>query len=74
MAKFLHTVEDPETFVDLAAFNLCEDPALRQRLLETLDIHARLALFKQQLRADIDALKLRHRLQGRLADDHISDN
>jgi ATP-dependent Lon protease len=74
MAKFLHTVEDPETFVDLAAFNLCEDPALRQRLLETLDIHARLALFKRQLRADIDALKLRHRLQGRLADDHISDN
>jgi ATP-dependent Lon protease len=74
MAKFLHTVEDPETFVDIAAFSLCDNPALKQQLLETLDIHTRLDLFKRQLRADIDAIKLRRRLQGRLADEGIPNN
>ena len=73
-ADFLKTVDDPETFVDLAAFSLCTDPALKQTLLETLDIHRRLELFRAQVHADLDALKLRHKLQGNLPDDKISDN
>jgi Lon protease-like protein len=73
-AKFLKTIEDPETFVDLAAFSLCENSALKQRLLETLDVHARLQLFSSQLRTEIETIKLRRKLQGRLPDDHISDN
>jgi Lon protease-like protein len=74
MTAFLKTVEDPEAFVDIAAFSLCEDTGLKQTLLETLDVHRRLELFGAQLRRDIDSLKLRRKLQGRLPDDRISGN
>jgi len=74
MAEFLRTVEDPEVFIDLAAFSLCENSALKQRLLETLDVHRRLELFAKQLRGEIEALRLRRKLQGRLPDERISDN
>jgi Lon protease-like protein len=74
MTAFLKTVEDPEAFVDIAAFSLCEDAALKQKLLETLDVHRRLELFGQQLRTEIDALKLRRKLQGRLPDERIAEN
>jgi Lon protease-like protein len=74
ITDFLRKVEDPETFVDLAAFSLCDSHRLKQKLLETLDLGARLGLFNHQLRHEIDALKLHRKLQGGLADDHISDN
>jgi ATP-dependent Lon protease len=74
LTQFLKTIEDPETFVDLAAFSLCDDTRLKQRLLETLDVHQRLRLFADALRSEIDALKLRNRLQGRLSDDDIANN
>jgi ATP-dependent Lon protease len=74
MAAFLKTVEDPEAFVDIAAFSLCENAALKQRLLETLDVHLRLKLFGAQLRNEIEGLKLRRKLQGRLPDDRINEN
>jgi Lon protease-like protein len=74
MTAFLKTVDDPEAFVDIAAFSLCEDSALKQRLLETLDVHRRLELFGAQLRKEIERLKLRRKLQGRLPDERISEN
>jgi ATP-dependent Lon protease len=74
MAAFLKTVEDPEAFVDIAAFSLCDDMLLKQKLLETLDVHRRLKLFSNQIRGEIADLKLRRKLQGRLPDDHIADN
>lgn len=74
MATFLKSVDDPEAFVDIAAFNLCDNPGLKQTLLETLDVHRRLELFSAEVRAEIDALKLRRKLQGRLPDDKIADN
>jgi ATP-dependent Lon protease len=74
MTAFLKTVEDPESFVDIAAFSLCEDAALKQKLLETLDVHRRLELFSAQLRTEIQALKLRRKLQGNLPDERISEN
>jgi Lon protease-like protein len=74
MTAFLKTVEDPEAFVDIAAFSLCEDTALKQRLLETLDVHLRLELFGAQLRSEIESLKLRRKLQGHLPDERISEN
>lgn len=74
MAEFLRTVEDPEVFIDLAAFSLCDDSALKQKLLETLSVRRRLELFSQQLRGEISALKLNRKLQGGLPDDRISDN
>jgi Lon protease-like protein len=39
LSRFLKTVQDPEIFVDLAAFSFCEKPRLKQKLLETLDGH-----------------------------------
>jgi ATP-dependent Lon protease len=74
MTSFLKTVEDPEAFVDIAAFSLCPDARLKQKLLETLDVHRRLELFGRRLRRDIEQLKLRRRLQGPLADDRICEN
>lgn len=73
-AQFLKTVDDPETFVDLAAFSLCEDVRLKQKLLETLSVHRRLELFAGQIRSDINAMKLRRKLQGHLGDDDICLN
>jgi len=74
MAKYLRTISDPEVYVDLAAFGLCDDPALRQLLLETLDIGRRLELFASRTRREIGQLELQRRLQGGLADDNISGN
>ena len=74
LTDFLKTVDDPETFVDIAAFNLCENSALKQTLLETLDVHRRLGLLLQDVRAEIETIKLRRKLQGGLGDARISDN
>ncbi len=74
MTDFLRTVQDPETFVDLAAFSLCEDHCLKQHLLETLDIHQRLQLFTTYLQRELADLRLRQQLQGRLPDENIADN
>ena len=74
LTAFLKTVEDPEAFVDIAAFSLCEDNALKQKLLETLDVHRRLQLFGAQLRREIERLKLQRKLQGHLPEDRISEN
>ncbi len=74
MAAFLKTVDDPEAFVDIAAFSLCDDTKLKQKLLETLDVRRRLELFSERVRGEIADLKLRRKLQGRLTDDRIADN
>ena len=74
MTDFLKTVDDPETFVDIAAFSLCENAGLKQKLLETLDVNRRLQLFTRQVKVEIDSIKLRRKLQGNLADDSIPNN
>jgi Lon protease-like protein len=74
LSRFLKTVEDPEIFVDLAAFSFCEKPRLKQKLLETLDVHHRLELLSEDIRADIESIKLRKRLQGDLSDEGIAGN
>jgi len=72
--RFLKTVEDPEIFSDLTAFNLCDDPRLKQKLLETLDVHKRLELLNRHLRVEVESLKLLKKLQGDLPDDRIVSN
>jgi len=74
ITDFLGKVGDPETFVDLAAFSLCESQALKQKLLETLNIGARFGLFTRQLRIEIGAIKLHRKLQGGLPDSRIAEN
>jgi Lon protease-like protein len=74
MTDLLKTVEDPEIFADIAAFNLCDDVPVKQRLLETLDVNRRLLLLLKVLRTEVDAAMLHLRLQGGLPDDRISLN
>jgi len=74
ITEFLGKVGDPETFLDLAAFSLCDKHSLKQKLLETLDVGARFELFSRQLRVEIDRIKLQRKLQAGLSDSRISDN
>lgn len=71
LADFMRTVEDPDIFADIAAFNFCESPLLKQRLLETLDVSERLQALSLHLQGEIDAFHLRQNLQGELSDDDI---
>lgn len=74
MTQFLETIDDFDTFADVAVFNLCDDPALKQRLLEELDTRRRLQLFAAQLKADVEQQRLRRKLQGHLPDDGVVNN
>lgn len=73
-SQFLRTVSDPDAFIDLAAFTLCPDPALKQRLLETLDVEQRLKIYGDALRQEIETLSLHRKLQGGLPNDDIANN
>ena len=74
MTRFLESIEDIDTFADLAVFNLCEDSVIKQQLLETLETGRRLRLFAASLKSEIEAQRLRRKLQGRLPDDGIVNN
>lgn len=74
LTEFLRTIDDPETFADLAAFNLCSDAGLKQRVLETLNVRDRIALLVGWARREVEALRLRKTLQGGLSDEDISLN
>jgi len=74
MTQFLESIEDFDAFADIAAFNLCEDSQLKQKLLEELDTCRRMRLFAARLQGEIVEKKLTRKLQGPLLDDHIVDN
>ncbi len=74
MTQFLESIEDFDAFADIASFNLCDDSELKQQLLEELDTRRRMHLLAERLKADVEAHKIRRKLQGRLPDDHIADN
>jgi Lon protease-like protein len=74
MNQFLESIEDFDTFADIAVFNLCEDDTLKQRLLEELDTRRRLQLFVAQLKREVEDQRLRRKLQGGLEDDDILKN
>ena len=74
MTQFLESIDDIDTFADIAVFNLCEDSAIKQQLLETLETRRRLQLFAAALKSEIEAQRLRRKLQGRLPDEGIANN
>jgi ATP-dependent Lon protease len=74
VTDLLKTVEDPEIFADIAAFNLCDNAFLKQKLLETLDVNRRLVMLLQSLRTEISAAIINKQLQGGLPDDRIAHN
>ena len=74
MTRFLDSIEDLDTFADIAVFNLCEDSAIKQLLLETLETRRRLQLFAASLKSEIETQRLRRKLQGHLPDEGIANN
>jgi ATP-dependent Lon protease len=60
LTKFLRGIDDPET--------------LKQRLLETLSVHERLAMLNAWARREVDEIRLRKKLQGGLADEDVANN
>jgi uncharacterized ferritin-like protein (DUF455 family) len=74
ITQFLESIDDIDAFADIAAFNLCEDSAIKQQLLETLETRRRLQLFADSLKVEIQDQRLRRKLQGPLTDDQIVDN
>ena len=74
MNDLLGAVDDPEIFADIAAFNLCKNSPLKQKLLETLDVNRRLALLLKILRSDVDSAVLHLKLRGGPPDDRVSMN
>ncbi len=69
--SYLKSIDEPDILVDLAAFSLCEDADLKQRLLETVDTSRRLELFIERLSNEIGEIRLQKILQGKLDDDDI---
>ena len=74
MTRFLESIEDIDTFADVAAFNLCKNSAIKQQLLETLETRRRLQLFAASLKSAIETQRLRRKLQGHLPDSDIVNN
>jgi len=73
-ASMLAAVQDPEIFADIAAFNLCKNAVLKQKLLETLDVNRRLALLLKILRTEVDGAILQLKLRGCLPNDRVALN
>jgi ATP-dependent Lon protease len=73
-ASMLAAVQDPEIFADIAAFNLCKNAVLKQKLLETLDVNRRLALLLNILRSEVSSAIMQLKLRGYLPDDRVSMN
>lgn len=69
--SYLKSIDEPDVLADLAAYSLCEDPELKQRLLETVETSRRLELFIEQLSKEIGDIRLQKILQGTLDDDDI---
>lgn len=74
MTDLLGTVDDPEIFADIAAFNLCKNAPLKQKLLETLNVNRRLAILLKVLRSEIDTAVMHLKLRGGLPEDRVSLN
>ena len=74
LARLIEPVEDPDAFADLSAFGLCEEPALKQRLLETLTTRERLHLIARNLGRELRTARLQRELQGGLPDEDIHRN
>lgn len=72
--EFLKGLKEPEPFVDVAIQAICQCPDMKQRLLETLDLGDRYALFEKFLRKEKDRNDLFRRLQGETRDDEIELN
>lgn len=71
---FLDGLHDPETYVDLASFTLCEDNDIKQQLLEMLDASKRFARLKGYLEKSNTEMLLERKLRGPLDQEQADRN
>lgn len=72
--EFLHSLTQPAPFIDVAIHSLCPDPVVKQRLLETLSLDNRYAVFEQFLMKEDLKFDLFRKLQGDTREDEIELN
>lgn len=72
--EFLHALDEPAPFIDVAIHSICQDARIKQRLLETLSLHDRYAIFEQFLMKEQRRLELFQKLQGDTREDEIDLN
>ncbi len=71
---FLDDLADPETYLDLVSFTLCDDSDTKQQLLETLDTRRRYRRLLDYLQRTNDQLRLEKQLRGNLKEDRLDRN
>jgi len=71
---FLEGFGDPETYLDLASFTLCDDNDVKQELLETLNASQRFERLRDYLLASNASLTLERKLRGNLDSDEVDRN
>ncbi len=71
---FLRSLEQADTFIDVAIHSICADTAMKQELLETLSLQKRYRRFEHYLLREQAQLELFERLQGKTRDDEIELN
>ena len=72
--RFLHKIQDPDVFIDLASFSILDELSIKQQLLETTGVESRYKVFLQWLKEDVRKRELDRKLKGRLSDDDILNN
>lgn len=71
---FLRSLEQPETFIDVAIHSICGEAEVKQKLLETLCVEQRYSSFERYLADEMAQLDLFDQLQGKTRDDEIELN
>ncbi len=74
MYDFLAELKDPQTYVDLVSYTLCQDIDTKQQLLETLDARRRFQRLLDYLHRENQQLQLEKQLRGHLQEDRLDRN
>ncbi|MEX0325552.1 MAG: LON peptidase substrate-binding domain-containing protein [Puniceicoccaceae bacterium] len=72
--QFIHSLEAPGPFIDVAVHSLCQNAVTKQMLLETLSLERRFDLFLEFLGKECQRHELFRLLQGSTKDEEIDYN
>ena len=72
--RFIHSLETPGPFIDVAAHSICHNAKAKQQMLETLSLQKRFDLFIEFLGKECSRHELFRLLQGSTKDEEIDHN
>jgi Lon protease-like protein len=72
--RFIHSLETPGPFIDVAVHSICQNAKAKQALLETLSLKKRFDLFIEFLGKECHRHELFRLLQGETKDNEIDHN